>query len=93
MQSNNGSCRPATILLTQLRKLTDGVSTHNIDPSSALVRLSEIAETNWTGSTHRGPFGLEIGQAARLLHASVQRITAPTVREFNDVSKTLTTVS
>jgi hypothetical protein len=93
LKSNNGSCRPATNLLTQLRKLTDDVTENNTDPSSALGRLSEIAETKWTGSPHNGPFGIEIGQAARLLHASVQRIPEPTVREFNDVSKTLTTVS
>lgn len=92
MQYYNGSCKPATNLLTKLRKLTDDVSTNNIDPSSALVKLNEITEAGWTGSIDSGPSGTEIGQAARLLHASVQRIEQPTMQEFNDVSKTLTSV-
>lgn len=70
--------------------------TNNTNPSEALVTLAEIAGTQWTeeasNTSNNIPTGVEFGQAARLLHASVQRIQQPSMREFQDVSQTLTAV-
>lgn len=55
--------------------------TNNTNPSEALVTLAEIAGTQWTeeasNTSNNIPTGVEFGQAARLLHASVQRIQQP----------------
>lgn len=69
------------------------MSTNNTNPSEALLTLAGIAGTQWTDATGNNvPTGVEFGQAARLIHASLQRIQQPSVREFQDVSQTLTTV-
>ncbi|KAK4020543.1 hypothetical protein OUZ56_002508 [Daphnia magna] len=94
LQFNNVTCREATNVLTKLRRLTDDVFTNNTNPSEALVTLAEIAGTQWTeeanNTSNNIPTGVEFGQAARLLHASVQRIQQPSMREFQDISQTLT---
>ncbi|XP_057371180.1 uncharacterized protein LOC130692123 [Daphnia carinata] len=94
LQFHNGTCREATNVLTKLRQLTDDVFTNNTSPSGALVTLAEIAGTRWTDenndASNNVPTGVEFVEAARLLHASVQRIQQPSVQEFQDVSQTLT---
>ena len=73
-------------MLNSLRKLTKEVVTDITPPSSALHNLTEIV-------TKHKLSGVELGEAARILHASVQRIVGPLEeQQFNETLQTLTMV-
>ena len=77
---------PSDISLT-LRKLTDELLSNETTASSALDQLSTITNDRWNQ-----PNAVELYEAARLLHLSVEQLEISTVNQFQSVSQTISLV-